>query len=98
MKELLLHPLALEEIIEAKNFYNSKVGGLGNHLFDEIDRAFKLIVETPVTWPTYNENLHRFILKRFPFSIIYRILEDKVQVIAFMHQHRKPLYWKKRLS
>jgi hypothetical protein len=98
MTKLFLHPLAVEEMLEAKNFYNSKVNGLGNHLFEEIDRAIKLIEETPVTWPTISKDLHRFILKKFPFAVIYRIKEDSIQVIAFMHQRRKPLYWKKRLS
>jgi hypothetical protein len=98
MKKLFLHPLAVEEILEAKNFYNSKVNGLGNHLFEEIDRAIKLIEETPVTWPTISKYLHRFILKKFPFAVIYRIKEDSIQVIAFMHQHRKPFYWKKRIN
>jgi hypothetical protein len=43
MKKLFLHPLAVEEMLEAKKFYNSKVNGLGNHLFEEIDRAIKLM-------------------------------------------------------
>jgi hypothetical protein len=98
MKKLFLHPLAVKEMLEAKKFYNSKVNGLGDHLFEEIDIAIKLIEETPVTWSTIYKNLHRFILKKFPFAVIYRIKEDPIQVIAFMHQRRKPLYWKKRLS
>jgi len=98
MHKLFLHPLAIEEMIEAKNFYNSKVNGLGSLLFAEIDRAIGLIEETPVSWPTISKDLQRFILKKFPFAVIYRIKEDSIQVLAFMHQHREPFYWKKRLS
>ena len=89
MKKLLLHPLVVEEIREAKKFYNSKVDGLGNHMFDEISNAIKLVEESPETWHTFHNNLHRFILRRFPFSIIYRIMDNEVQVIAFMHHRRK---------
>jgi len=98
MKRLLLHPSSLEEIIQAKNFYNSKVDGLGTKLFEEVNRAFKHIERTPETWPIYNSNLRRFILKRFFFAIVYRTTKDTIQIIAFMHQHRIPFYWKKRLS
>jgi hypothetical protein len=98
VRKLLLHPSVVEEISEAKNFYNSKVEELGNQLLDEINTAIKFIEESPETWPAYYINLHRFILKRFPFSIIYRIKDNEVQVIAFMHHRRKPLYWKKRIS
>jgi hypothetical protein len=96
--KIFLHPLALDEIIESKNFYDSKVEGLGTQLLEEMDRAFKLIEEDPASWLSYDNNLYRFILKRFPFSVIYRIRKDKIEIIALMHHHRKPLYWKKRLS
>lgn len=98
MKQLFLHPSVVEEISEAKYFYNSKVDGLGNQLLDEIRTAIKFIEESPQAWPAYNKNLHRFILRRFPFSIVYRIKEKEIQIIAFMHHRRKPFYWKKRIS
>jgi len=96
--KIFLHPLALDEIIESKNFYDSKVEGLGTQLLDEINRSFNLIEDEPASWFSYDKNLCRFILKRFPFSVIYRIREERIEVIAFMHHHRKPLYWKKRLN
>jgi len=98
MKKLFLHPLSLEEIIHAKTFYDSKVDGLGSQLVVEINRAIELIDKMPETWPVYNNKLRRYILKRFPFSIIYRLKNNTIQIIAFMHQHRKPYYWKKRLN
>lgn len=98
MYKIFLHPLALDEIIESKNFYDSKVEGLGTQLLEEMDRAFKLIEEDPASWLSYDKNLYRFVLKRFPFSVIYRIRKDRIEIIAFMHHHRKPLYWKKRIS
>lgn len=38
----------------------------------------------------------RFILQRFPFSIVYLDDPDLVTIIAVAHSKRKPGYWKSR--
>lgn len=36
----------------------------------------------------------RFVLSRFPYSIIYEIIENReINVVAIMHNHRKQGYW-----
>ena len=39
----------------------------------------------------------RIILKRPPYSIIYREETDSIDIVAFAHHKRKPDYWRKRL-
>jgi len=39
---------------------------------------------------------HRFLLRRFPFSVAYREVRETVQVVAVVHGRRKPGYWKGR--
>ncbi len=38
----------------------------------------------------------RCILKKVPYSIIYRETDDEIQIVAFPHHKRRPSYWKKR--
>ena len=38
----------------------------------------------------------RCLTNRFPFGVIYQIIEKQIVVIAVMHLHKKPDYWKKR--
>jgi hypothetical protein len=33
---------------------------------------------------------------RFPYGVIYRTAEDRVDVIAIMHLRQQPGYWKSR--
>jgi hypothetical protein len=40
--------------------------------------------------------LVKVYFKKFPFGIIYQIIEKQIVVIAVMHLHKKPDYWKKR--
>ncbi len=38
----------------------------------------------------------RYILPRFPFSVIYRMKGELIEVVVVAHQRRKPGYWKSR--
>ncbi len=42
------------------------------------------------------EGVRRLLLKRFPFSIVYEIGDEEVQILAVAHGRRRPGYWKGR--
>jgi len=43
--------------------------------------------------------IRRCRLRRFPYGIIYTLLEDDVVlIISVMHLHRHPLSWRKNLE
>jgi hypothetical protein len=62
-----------------------------------MDHAVLRISEAPERWPKYDSLMRRFLLARFPFSVIYRIAEQVVEVIAVAHHKRAPGYWRPRL-
>jgi hypothetical protein len=41
-----------------------------------------LVQASPQRWPTAGDQTRRFVLRRFPFAIIYREMERVVQVLA----------------
>ena len=38
----------------------------------------------------------RCLTNRFPFGIIYTIIEQDIIIVAVMHLNKQPDYWKKR--
>jgi hypothetical protein len=62
----------------------------------EIDRAFSLIDESPERWPAYVGATRRFLLGKFPFSIVYRARAGSILVLAVAHAKRRPGYWRTR--
>ena len=70
---------------------------LGKIFLDEIERAERLIKESPATWPILEGNLRRYLLRRFPFGIIYFQETKEIVVVAVAHLHRNPDYWKERI-
>ena len=62
----------------------------------EYDRALQQVGDAPERWAPYLEGTRRLGLHRFPYSIVYRLKTDLVEVVAVAHQHRRPDYWRKR--
>ena len=48
----------------------------------------------PEAWPPYRRSTRRYLLHRFPFSLVYRIDEDDavVYVVAVAHAKQRPEY------
>lgn len=90
------HPEAELEFIEEAVYYESEIPGLGARFADEIDRVIKLLLGNPGIGAPVDEELRHFALHRFPHSIIYAVLGEKLFIIAVAHGSRKPGYWRAR--
>ena len=56
-----------------------------------------LIGANPDLFPQYDDE-HRFaVLKRFPYSVVYRVQPAGIYVIAVAHSSRSPGYWQGRM-
>jgi len=94
------HPKAKEEFLEAIDYYESRSTGLGLEFANEIYSTIQRIIQLPTAWSKFSENTRRCLTKRFPFGVIYQVLEgkDEIIIIAVMQVNRKPGYWKKRVE
>ena len=93
------HPEAKRELLDAVDYYESCSEGLGLEFFNDINATIQRIINYPHAWSTFSGNTRRCLTKKFPFGIIYQVLDNKDQiiVIAIMQLNRKPGYWEKRL-
>jgi toxin ParE1/3/4 len=68
--------------------------------FKKFDHAFevelKSILSNPHQFQIIHKTIRRAILKKFPYSIFYRIIDDKVIILSVIHHKRNPKVWKKR--
>ena len=96
-KQVKYHPEAKIEIQEAIKWYDRKADGLGLEFVFEVRQAETTILQDPEVWPFYVYETRRFLLKRFPFAIVYLVSRSEIQIIAVAHCKRKPGYWIGRL-
>lgn len=61
-----------------------------------IDDAIEHIRERPGSWPRFAGNTRRYLLRGFPYAVIYREQGDAIQILAFAHLRRRPNYWRGR--
>ena len=60
----------------------------------ELDEAVDGVAEFPNAWPPYFDGTRRKLFIRFPFALVYRATSDSVEVVAVVHQRRRPGYWR----
>jgi len=96
---VILHPQAFAELEDAYRWYEDKAGNLGHEFLEHVDHAVEAIRESPTRWPVYQEEfgVRRFLVHRFPFGVLYRLISGDIQVVAIMHLRRKPGYWIDRM-
>lgn len=91
-----LLPEAETEVVESERWYAQRSPSAAVALVAELGDALDLIARTAETWPRYRRRTRRFVLRRFPFSVVYRIEDDVVYVVAVAHAKRRPEYWRRR--
>lgn len=92
------HPEAERELHEAALRYESEVSGLGRRFGDEVERVVRLVLEHSEMGARVDENLRHFVLRKFPFSVVYAITSDLVYIVAVAHGSREPEYWRGRVQ
>jgi hypothetical protein len=89
--------LAVIELKEALDWYSHEAPEQVERLLDEVLHAEQLIEELPQAWNPVERGYRTFRLNHFPYSLVY-MTDPSLEVIAFIHQHRRPGYWLDRTS
>jgi toxin ParE1/3/4 len=97
MAEISFHPEAEAEVQAALAWYLARSRNAAIGLSEELERALAMIQQFPELQPPYDDR-HRFaVLRRFPYTLVYRNEKDMIRVIAFAHSRRAPGYWRGRV-
>lgn len=97
MKLHLLEP-AEQELDEAVVYYNAQVDSLGDAFLLEVLRVFNLIKQYPDAWHLLGPGIRRCRMMRFPYGVIYATDPEEIVILAIAHMHRRPGYWRDRLT
>ena len=90
-------PEALREIDDAFEWYLERSLQAADAFVREVDNAVALIASSPTVWPRFEAGTRRYVLRKFPYNIIYRETPVGIEVVAVAHHKRRPRYWIGRL-
>jgi plasmid stabilization system protein ParE len=91
------HPAVEKELREIINCYNRCSAGLGSDFLNEFERQVLNIASNPFLWTEIERGVRRALLRRFPYTVYFRVVEiDLLRIIVVKHQRRHPILGAKR--
>jgi plasmid stabilization system protein ParE len=96
MAEVVVTSPAEGEYADSLKWYLARSVRAAEQFETEFDRALKLIAAEPNRFPRCDERHRYFLMRKFPFQVIYRKKDDLVAVIAVAHTSREPRFWADR--
>jgi len=84
---------AQRDIEQAAAWYEEQRPGLGDDFLGEVEAVFENVAAHPTGYPELYRATRRAVLRRFPFCVYYRLLDEVVVVVAVLHGSRHPLRW-----
>lgn len=92
-----LHPGAREDLREAAEFYRDQAGAaLAQAFIAEFEHSVNLLLQYPGVGAMWRNGRRRLVTRRFPFSVIYTVVEDQIRILAVAHHSRRPRFWRGR--
>jgi len=76
-------------------WYEEKREGLGARFAADVQTAIDLILRAPHRWPV-RQGTRRYTLRRFPYTIAYRVVGGEVVILAVAHHRLDPGSWQNR--
>jgi toxin ParE1/3/4 len=95
-RPVIFLPAARQEVIDAQDWYENEAKGLGAQFRAQVDYQAKRIAANPLHFPEMLQDVRRARLRRFPYGLFFRPLQDAIYVIACFHSSRNPVGWKMR--
>ena len=92
------HPEALAEYQEAARYYSERHKGLELRFIAAVEHAVNQIRNAPQRWRILEGDIRRCLTRVFPYAILYTVESDHVLIVAVMHCHRRPGYWRHRVE
>jgi toxin ParE1/3/4 len=97
MKAIRFLSDAEAEMVESAIWYDAQQENLGQRFLASVKDALNRIQINPLLYPVVELDVRRCVTKTFPFGVLFRILStEEIVVVAVMHLHRDPDYWKGR--
>jgi toxin ParE1/3/4 len=93
MGQASFHDLADRELNEAAQYYELETPGLGLAFVNEVERCVRSISQHPEAGTEVLAPVRRWLLRRFPYALLYSVKVDGIRILAVMNVKRRPTYW-----
>ena len=96
MAKILFTQAARADLVGAMRWYDAHAPHVVPQFREALRAALIRIAENPKQFPAAIKSTRRALLRRFPYSLVFRETHDVVYVVAVFHTSRDPSIWKGR--
>ncbi len=93
---LIIHQLAVEDILEIACWYDLQSPGLGNRFENYLEECLNVIYQNPTACNKATEATRKAFIKKFPYIVFFEIKEDIIHIYGIIHSKRNPTMMKER--
>ena len=93
MKRVRFLSAAREEFLAEVAYYSTAQQGLGTQFALAVEEATIRALAFPLAGSPSAAKSRHVNVRRFPFSIFYRVEADGIVIFAVAHHARRPNYW-----
>lgn len=94
MISLRLHPAAQREVRRAFDWYLQEAGQrIAAGFLDDFEQTLALLKKHPKIGEPGGSHTRRLVFQRYPYTVIYRLKGEMLEIIAIAHHSRHPEYW-----
>jgi plasmid stabilization system protein ParE len=97
VKNVVVLPAAIDDITEARDWYEARRAGLGDEFRQHVERCIDTIQRNPELFARVHKHYRRALVRRFPYAVFYESVDDVVVVYTVIHCSRDTETWQRRL-
>ena len=90
--ESIVHPEVDNDLLGQIEFYSREASPeVAVEFYTEFRRCFDVVVDRAASFPMYTSRLRRINFSRFPYHILFEVLDDNVvHLVVVKHDRRDP--------
>ncbi len=98
MRALRFLPAAEAELLHEVEYYSAARNGTAVRFQAAVESALELALRHPLGGAPSPRSTRSVLVKGFPFSVVYRVSDTELLVVAVSPHKRRPGYWLPRIS
>lgn len=98
MRAVIVRPEAANDIRTAHAWYSEISAQFAATFIRRVDDAIERVRDWPLAYQVVRHTFRRVPLRRFPYALFYHADNDRVVIVAVLHQARDPQFIASRLD
>ena len=96
MAQFTFRAAAAEDVAEAYDWYEAEEPELGERFLRAVANAVGSAASEPERYQVVRGDVRRVLVGPFPYGLFYRVVRQRVVVVACYHLRRDPRGWYRR--